>query len=123
METIEALRGTDPSVFAMVAAVALVAFGADRWRVNRARRRVEDYLRSHRYTLKSIHRSWAPYLAILGSRNTIRFTVEVYDLEFNVRRRGWASASASQYPVLEDGVRVEWEGEPEDYGTALPTID
>ena len=95
MDILETLRALDPRALAMFAAVALVGFGADRARVNRARRRVEDYLRAHRYTVKRIRRSRRPHLSVMGSRHTIHFELEVYDLEFDTRRRGWASASSS----------------------------
>ena len=123
MEFLETLRAMAPRAMAMFAVVALVGIGADRVRVNRARRRVEDYLRSHRYTLKSMRRRKRPGVAVMDSRHTIYFALEVYDLEFNVRRRGWASAPSSNATVFAGDVRVEWEGEPEEYGSALPPLN
>jgi hypothetical protein len=123
VEFLETLSEMDPRSIVMFAVVALVGVGAGRARVNRARRRLEDYLRSHRYTVKSIRRRRRPGAAIMDSRHTIYFALEVYDLEFNVRRRGWASAPSGSATVFAGDVRVEWEGEPEEYGSALPPLN
>ncbi|HLV26787.1 MAG TPA: hypothetical protein VKZ41_10760 [Gemmatimonadales bacterium] len=123
MEILEMLRTMDPRAMAMFAVVAIVGYGADRARVNRARRRVEDYLRSHRYTVKRIRRSRRPRLVSIESRHTVHFELDVFDLEFNIRRHGWASVPSSNATIFSGDVRVEWEGEPDDFGSALPPLN
>lgn len=120
MELVEWLRALDPRMLGFVALLAVIGLASDQIGVARARGRVQDYLRTHRYTVKRLRRSWRPRIGTTRSRHSVHFSVEAYDLEFDVRRRGWARASSSLVPMFEDDVRVEWEGEPEEFGSALP---
>lgn len=122
MALLDWLRTLDPRALALAASFAVLGIVMDRVRVARARRRVEDYLRAHRYVAKRIRRRWRPFVTSPQGHSTIRFEVEAYDLEFDTRRRGWASAASRATPQLVDDVRVEWEGEPEAFGAALPPV-
>lgn len=122
MEILDQIRALDPRMLAVFAAIVVVGMGGDYVRYLRARRRVADYLRMHRYTVKRLNRSWRPRITTTRSRHAVHFSVEAYDLEFDVRRRGWARASGSAIPMYEDDVRLEWEGEPDEFGSALPPV-